>query len=326
MPPKEKKDKPKEAPAEEGSKKGEKKKTVSKESTSNIQENSKSKGKESLTESKSKKELAGGKENDKSAPAIPAAQPAIPSEITSIIEKVREELESMNKQFISQLMDAFKDMNTNKDLQKALLDSKTYYRIHEYICTLSLNSASQVFGTLKDSLILLKEFVQQKGQLVDNENKNSQLSALIKQKMNYSNPLDQEKWKKTATGIETKIRDFFKKPLAEETKRTFELITFNNADQSEIERNVSALRMSSSSNVRKNIPHNNNEQRRTKEGIRMKTFSSISDPLEIGSKGRLAHDESEFKEYCQSIHILKGDDVYIKGMGRISSYQTRCSA
>jgi hypothetical protein len=210
------------------------------------------------------------------------------------------------------------DINTNKDLEKGLKDAKLYYRLHEHLCSLHLSTTTNVFSTFKDSIDIFKEFAVQKARVFDREQSGkSKLEDIISKKLVISSPFVEEKYRKNEEGIKKRIRDYFKDPLQQENKRDFEVVSFNNADVKEIERNASAIRASSP--VKPTQKKKTNLQRKVSEGIVQRCFVSIAAAPSAAAVNKSEQETSQLARYCQAADLTWVVDMHIKGMGNCSS-------
>lgn len=243
-------------------------------------------------------------------------EPAVPKEISAIVSSIAKELEEISRSYVNQIYEILTDMNTHKELEKSLKDAKLYYRLHEHLCSLYLNTTSNVFSTYKESLDIFREFTKQKASVFDREQPGKlRLEEAINKKLVLSTPFVEEKYRKTEDAIKKRIQDFFKDPLAAENKREFELVSFDHADKKDIERNFSAKRGNSS--VDPNQKKKKTDlQRKVQEGIVQKSFTSIASIPSAAAVSRSKEANLHFSQYCQAADLSSLADMYIKGMGR----------
>lgn len=239
----------------------------------------------------------------------------MPKEISAIVTGIAKELEAISLSYVSQINEILSDINTNKDLEKALKDAKLYHRLHEHLCSLHLSTTSNVFSTFREAIGIFKEFAIQKARVFDREhNSKSRLEEVVNKKLVMSSPFSEEKYRKTEEGFKQRIRDYFKDPLAAENKRDFELVSFDNADMKEIERNMSARRLNSSADHAQK-KKKSALQRKVREGVQPKSFISVAAIPSAAALSKLKEEKLRFSQYCQAADLTSLADMYIKGMG-----------
>lgn len=246
-------------------------------------------------------------------------EPAVPKEISAIVNSIAKELEDISRSYVNQIYEILTDMNTQKELETSLKDAKLYYRLHEHLCSLYLNTTSNVFSTYKESIDIFREFTKQKARVFDREQPGKlRLEEAINKKLVLATPFVEEKYRKTEDGIKKRIQDYFKDPLAAESKREFELVSFDHADKKDIERNFSAKRGNSSVDPAQK-KKKSDLQRKVQEGIVQKSFTSIASIPSAAAVSRSKEANLLFSQYCQAADLCSLADMHLKGMGRCGS-------